>query len=1236
MFFNCRCFSSQEEDLEDGEIASDDEGVSEPAQAEEAKEEKPIKKPEPVVTSPSKPPKTTKPQCKDNDFEKDLQKLRKDFERKKERRDPKKVRDNNERDIKKRKRRGSEEIKNRKEKRRKVEGNKNEEKDEEDDIDEDDMLGLCIRGGSPTINLEKTEVWSGKQPIMDSHWQFSDNSENESEFEDRDDRKRRRRDKERRNFKSNAREDREIKKRIQMKRKGKSRKESVNGDMICINFMKGNCNKGNDCFYSHSVCPPKKMELCKFYLMDCCAKRDKCLYLHDEFPCKFFHTGLKCYSGKKCKFSHDPLNSLSKDILLKHLETAPKEILGDFPRLSRDYAESMVNNKTTGKPVDTSKIPSLFDIQVSIPPEFQNSVNDKEERTTPPCSPPPNVKTSPKTRPKDGMKYYEDSELNDDDQDQGSDGPIDFAKELEAYKNKQLQSKNSDASQEREFENTTPNKGDKSDSEGKAHKKHRKHRDDEDEGESEEKEEKRRKRKHEDKHKKDKQAEDDDEDDRGARKERRHKGERREKRPRKDSDADKSENLPVRVSDDGSFGGIKFRIINKKEIRKNSTNSESEALLPAKIDKPNEFLSSDDERPLNYLLKSGKQKEEVEDKLKEEEMEEFGVEIKQDVEDETDENEIENALIIETNDDQEEEEKSEPIVPKHLPKKQQELFLRIQAQQSQKEKEDAERKRREQEEQRETGGGSVKSGSGSEEEVGRTPSPEPADENWYSSDDEETAKVENPLKSVLQNLNTEKKPVLPQNPVMDADRSLTPPPKPKIEITALNDLTKINITELLSSIRQVTNKSRQNAMESPVEKKEIKDPRLRDPRINPELKASAIRRNSGESNKPPAGKSIYDSANFKIETEDSDMRFETKYDSDERIKNLESIVPYGDIDLRTLGRQNEQSSGDSDFDLRKFGLPFKPVPVHSAATEIDASINSHPPINYKVETILIPRPDFSSIKISPNDPQVKKDPRLRRLFRINSSENDQKEELKKSGAPTDPRQRKPVITDTPKSPTESPFSPKQSEQNVLGNNQNLLSANLLLLAQLGLSAAAGLDPRVQLLNKTPQEMEMLRNQLSSLENQADFDFLRKQLVTNETLDMIRAPNPGLLPTPMPTPGMGLLGPAPGFMMPGMGMPDPSVMMGPMGPMGPNPMGFEPRFNQNANEEDMNDNNDNSNRHFNRGFRGDRRGRGNWRGNRDRNWDRDNRRHTKRDDRDRNRHTRGRDDRRERKRSNTPD
>lgn len=56
---------------------------------------------------------------------------------------------------------------------------------------------------------------------------------------------------------------------------------------------------------------------------------------------------------------------------MKHLETAPKEILGNFPRLTRDGALSMINNKEKnlahGNEAPTMKIPSLFEVHVPNP-----------------------------------------------------------------------------------------------------------------------------------------------------------------------------------------------------------------------------------------------------------------------------------------------------------------------------------------------------------------------------------------------------------------------------------------------------------------------------------------------------------------------------------------------------------------------------------------------------------------------------------------------------------------------------------------------------------------------------------------------------------------------------------------------------------------------------------------------------------------------------------------------------
>ncbi len=95
--------------------------------------------------------------------------------------------------------------------------------------------------------------------------------------------------------------------------------------------------------FSHNAEPPKIMELCKFYLFERCAKKEKCLYLHKGFPCKYYHTGMRCLdSAESCKFSHEPLTDEIRNILLKHLESAPKEILGDFPRMSREHAVQVV------------------------------------------------------------------------------------------------------------------------------------------------------------------------------------------------------------------------------------------------------------------------------------------------------------------------------------------------------------------------------------------------------------------------------------------------------------------------------------------------------------------------------------------------------------------------------------------------------------------------------------------------------------------------------------------------------------------------------------------------------------------------------------------------------------------------------------------------------------------------------------------------------------------------------
>ncbi|XP_063299748.1 zinc finger CCCH domain-containing protein 6 [Pelobates fuscus] len=92
------------------------------------------------------------------------------------------------------------------------------------------------------------------------------------------------------------------------------------GKQICKYFLEKRCIKGDQCKFDHDAEIEKKKEICKFYILGYCTKGENCLYMHNEFPCKFFHTGVKCYQGDNCKFSHEQLTDDMRELLHKHLK----------------------------------------------------------------------------------------------------------------------------------------------------------------------------------------------------------------------------------------------------------------------------------------------------------------------------------------------------------------------------------------------------------------------------------------------------------------------------------------------------------------------------------------------------------------------------------------------------------------------------------------------------------------------------------------------------------------------------------------------------------------------------------------------------------------------------------------------------------------------------------------------------------------------------------------------------
>ncbi|XP_048208308.1 zinc finger CCCH domain-containing protein 6 isoform X1 [Perognathus longimembris pacificus] len=103
------------------------------------------------------------------------------------------------------------------------------------------------------------------------------------------------------------------------------------GKQICKYFLEGRCIKGDQCKFDHDAELEKRKEICRFYLQGYCTKGENCIYMHNEFPCKFYHSGAKCYQGDNCKFSHDDLTKETRKLLDKVLNT-DEELINEDER----------------------------------------------------------------------------------------------------------------------------------------------------------------------------------------------------------------------------------------------------------------------------------------------------------------------------------------------------------------------------------------------------------------------------------------------------------------------------------------------------------------------------------------------------------------------------------------------------------------------------------------------------------------------------------------------------------------------------------------------------------------------------------------------------------------------------------------------------------------------------------------------------------------------------------------
>lgn len=886
---------------------------------------------------------------------------------------------------------------------------KRKKQDYSDEMDESEMM--CVRGASPVQKQSPNEMYQD-----DDRDSYESDSSHDSRGHQSHRQQRHRPPQRERNKNKNDR------------RRGGGAHPMQDPDGVCLYYMQGKCHKGDDCIYSHDAQPPRKMELCKFYLMDCCAKRDKCLYMHADFPCKYYHTGLPCIYKDDCKFAHGkPLNDGLKNILLKHIESAPKEILGDFPRLNREGALKMIQttqlklmqqfSENTDNNQSRNNIPSLFDLNIPNPQINSDTHHGNQfnnERQT---------KVSPKVRQSRWQNdSSQNSSLSPNNSNMGNTNVLSIKNLTGVLAPRQISSLtkmgienldqlgqltvlqlnsigislkqiteiqlNTMSIQKLGLINNVEQQNPLLVSNAAS----------------------------------------------------------------KDLDlrVPPAAPLPNSVAISSELPGQDVDMRFQPNVT--AVNNDESSNKNAKIDPNIKDMIDIDQYTKDALKFASKDKENID--ISNESLDAEKSNPLNEVKD------VDHRVLPFPDDDSSIRRTNVEGNSLHIEGDTDIRFLQPEPIFKNPEK----RNRR--------------STTDDDEDNNLL-----IDEKWYSSDEEKGNKKKSSPSSS------------PQKAFMSPPTS-TPTIEPSSFLSKLGDLSKIDISEEVTKLlNTMKNNLHENKASNEVQEQTIsRDPRSR---------RSPVR--VSEINKPPPKKSSRVSIYECIDGEPTDGRRRTDVD----LRQPDYKVPsFGDTDLR------QNTSGDIDLRL---GLPFKPIPNYTPASEINGSINSHPPISYKLVPIHIPRPDYTDIRNSTAKSQALTDPRLRKVFRLSVDESNSDSEKPStkvvSTAPrVDPR-RKPK--DTVETTNQEQKSNSLELQTILQNSnwyKDLSSTQKIFVNQ-------HLAPVTQMIKQYQQEkLPGKKFDLSSIQNNSVlgsiFTNLGISLGENGEFAYLPKPKEALLKTPI--------------------------------------------------------------------------------------------------------------------------
>ncbi|KAM9314774.1 uncharacterized protein KZ484_024438 [Pholidichthys leucotaenia] len=143
----------------------------------------------------------------------------------------------------------------------------------------------------------------------------------------------------------------------------------VDGRLLCRHYVLGRCIKGDECQLEHAQENDLIKEVCKFYVQGFCSRLETCPYMHNILW--FARKKISCSQGDNCRFSHEPLNDLTKRLLDEALQRE-KEL---YEHMSK------ADEKSSGQPEDKEESkPSEPNVisQIPIQPLRRNFYNSTE------------------------------------------------------------------------------------------------------------------------------------------------------------------------------------------------------------------------------------------------------------------------------------------------------------------------------------------------------------------------------------------------------------------------------------------------------------------------------------------------------------------------------------------------------------------------------------------------------------------------------------------------------------------------------------------------------------------------------------------------------------------------------------------------------------------------------------------------------------------------------------------